>query len=146
MNKHHSKHLQNAWNLYGEESFSVELVEEIDVKTKENLLSREQYFIDLYESYNPDKGFNMNKSAWNRLGMTRSEESKVKQSNSKKTLTSDQILEMLKCFWIDKMGQIEIAERFNFCKSNVCLIVRGKVKYSSEIFDRFVKEHNIDTK
>lgn len=30
-NKHHCKHLQNAWNKYGESEFSCVLVEEVDV-------------------------------------------------------------------------------------------------------------------
>ena len=28
-NKHHSEHLQRAWNKYGEENFKVELIESI---------------------------------------------------------------------------------------------------------------------
>jgi len=42
-NKHRNKHLQNAFNKYGEKSFKVFLIEEC---TKENLQVREQYYIE----------------------------------------------------------------------------------------------------
>ena len=47
-NKHQNTHLQSAWNKYGEDAFVFEVIEEC--KT-EDLISREQFFID---SLNPD--------------------------------------------------------------------------------------------
>jgi len=38
-NRHSNKHLQNAWNKYGEVSFTFELIEEC---TKEELIEKEQ--------------------------------------------------------------------------------------------------------
>lgn len=55
-NKHHCKHLQNAWNKYGETAFKF-TVEEI-IKDNTILLNRERYFIQLYDSYN--HGYNEN--------------------------------------------------------------------------------------
>lgn len=55
--KHHSKHLQCAWNKYSEESFVFEIIEE--VLDKSNLIEREQYYLDIYESYNRNKGYNI---------------------------------------------------------------------------------------
>lgn len=43
-NKHHSKHLQNAWNKYGEESFKSEIIEECEIQY---LIKKEQYYIDI---------------------------------------------------------------------------------------------------
>lgn len=42
-NKHENKHLQNAWNKYGEENFKFEIVEQCEV---EELLIREQFYLD----------------------------------------------------------------------------------------------------
>jgi group I intron endonuclease len=55
--KHHSKHLQRAWNKYGEKNFVFEIIEE--VLDKSNLTGREQYYLDIHESYNRNKGYNI---------------------------------------------------------------------------------------
>lgn len=60
-NKHHSIKLQRAFNKYGENSFVIILIEECK---KENLLFREQYYIDtLLPKYNicPTAGSNLNR-------------------------------------------------------------------------------------
>lgn len=44
-NKHKNKHLQNAWNKYGENAFSAEVVE---ITSKELTLISEQIWIDKY--------------------------------------------------------------------------------------------------
>lgn len=56
-NKHHSRHLQNAWNKYGEDNFRfdiVELIDDIDL-----LLSAEQKWINKTKSYDYHYGYNM---------------------------------------------------------------------------------------
>ena len=60
-NKHHSKHLQAAWNKYSEECFEFEVLEIID-KSLDKLyfLQREQYWIDKFESHNKEFGYNVN--------------------------------------------------------------------------------------
>jgi len=60
-NKHHSIKLQRAYNKYGEISFIIILIEECE---KENLLPREQFYIDtLLPKYNicPTAGSNLNR-------------------------------------------------------------------------------------
>ena len=52
-NTHHSKHLQNSFNKYGESVFVCGIIEEYP---KELLDSKEKYWIDYYDSYN--KGYN----------------------------------------------------------------------------------------
>jgi group I intron endonuclease len=56
-NRHHSIHLQRAWNKYGENSFKFELVEEIT----ENLLEIEQNYLDKLKPY--ETGYNTSKVA-----------------------------------------------------------------------------------
>ena len=48
--KHHSRHFQNAWNLYGEDAFTYEILEECSADT---LITREQHYIStLSPEYN----------------------------------------------------------------------------------------------
>lgn len=61
-NKHHSRHLQNSWNKYGESSFVISILEKI--QRKENMLEREQYWLDFYKSWDINIGYNISKSAY----------------------------------------------------------------------------------
>lgn len=54
-NEHHSTHFQNAWNKYGKENFIFEIIEECEENI---LLKREQYYMDLYSSYDNYYGYN----------------------------------------------------------------------------------------
>lgn len=73
--KHHSPYLQNAWNKYGEGAFVFEILEECP---KENLIEREQYYIDLLGGV-----FNVGKVAGTRRGVPQSPETieKVRQAH-----------------------------------------------------------------
>lgn len=53
---HNNKHLQSAWNKYGKENFSFNIIEECDV---EDLNEREIYWIDKYDSYINKNGYNL---------------------------------------------------------------------------------------
>lgn len=78
---HSNLHLQAAWNLYGERVFEFSIIERIK---KDFLLEREQYWIDLLDATNPDKGYNVCKTAGNTLGRTFSEETKQIMNQAKK--------------------------------------------------------------
>lgn len=60
-NKHHSIHLQRAWNKYGQENFSFIIIEII--KNEDFQFEKEQYWLDKYESYNREVGYNIYKFA-----------------------------------------------------------------------------------
>ena len=63
-NKHHSNHLQYAWNKYGEDKFEFVILEYIDgSKGQKYLREREQYWIDFYNASNPEKGYNISKKS-----------------------------------------------------------------------------------
>lgn len=55
-NNHANIHLQYAWNKYGEENFVFEIIEET---SPENLLYREDYWIQYYNSDVGDYGYNI---------------------------------------------------------------------------------------
>lgn len=79
-NKHHSSKLQNSWNKHGSECFFFSVIEYvIDVKS---LISKEQYWIDLCDSYK--NGYNCSPIAGSVLGTKHSDETKAKMSASRK--------------------------------------------------------------
>lgn len=73
---HRNAHLQRSWLKYGEENFDFSILE--IVENKNDLIPREQFYMDLYECYNHNKGYNIMESAGNFLGRKHSEETKKK--------------------------------------------------------------------
>jgi len=73
---HHSRYLLRSWKKYGPNSFDFIILEQ--VKDKNNLLIREQWWMD-----NSDSSFNMSPTASSVLGIKRSEETKRKMSLSR---------------------------------------------------------------
>lgn len=79
-NEHHNPHLQFAWNKYKEESFEFSVIE---ICEKDNLLIREQFWLDKYKSYDNKYGYNICKIAGNTSGRCFSEETKQKIRESR---------------------------------------------------------------
>jgi group I intron endonuclease len=73
---HPNRHLQRAFNKYGEESFTHEVLE---LCSAEDCIVREQYYIDLLNPH-----YNICRIAGNSLGQKRSEETRRKIGLSKK--------------------------------------------------------------
>lgn len=65
-NKHHSKHLQNFYNKHPEAIFYFEVLE--IVQNREDLKEREQYYLDLFKSYDGINGFNICQFAGSTMG------------------------------------------------------------------------------
>lgn len=73
---HHSQHLQAAWNKYGEQNFSFEIIE---IAEPELCREREGYYMALYKTLDPKYGYNV--EIVNTNGITNaSEETKKKLS------------------------------------------------------------------
>lgn len=77
--KHHSKKLQNSVNKHGLDNFIFEVVEEC---SKDILIEREQYWIDLLGSYKT--GYNCNTKAGITLGMLGKKHSEDTKSKMRK--------------------------------------------------------------
>lgn len=83
-NKHHSKHLQRAYNKHGKDNFKFEIIEECRI---EELFEKEQYYLDnlLYaQDFISDinnkfveLGYNINPIANSPRGVTLSDETKL---------------------------------------------------------------------
>lgn len=81
-NKHHSIHLQRAWNKYGEQSFVFEIIEIIEDLSI--ILKREQYYLDSLKSWDRKIGYNICIIAGSSLGVKKTVEEKLKQSELRK--------------------------------------------------------------
>lgn len=77
-NRHVNNHLQNAYNKYGKDSFIFEVIENLEITNniKEDLLEREQFWID---NLRPE--YNILLVAGSTLGYHHTEETKQKISN-----------------------------------------------------------------
>ena len=79
-NNHKNEYLQSAWNKYGGDSFKIEIIELVDIisNDKNLLIEREQYWLDYYQSYDREIGYNLCPTAKNSLGYKHSEETRAK--------------------------------------------------------------------
>lgn len=105
-NRHHSFHLQRAYNKYGKENFTFEILEECPT---EHLFSMEHYWINMLYTYNRKYGYNISipngrggfatdkltreKQSKARTGMKLSEttKDKLRQINKGKTLSKENL-------------------------------------------------------
>jgi group I intron endonuclease len=76
-NKHHNKHIQSAWNKYGESNFIFRIIINCDIS---ELLIFENSYIEKYNAFNPEHGYNMNDPEHNFLNRKHSDATKEKLS------------------------------------------------------------------
>lgn len=126
-NKHHNKALQDDFNLFGEQSFSLVVLEEVEDKSK--LYDREQHFLDTVN----DK-YNELVVAGSRKGHKSTNETKDKISksmqgkirNDKAVLCDDDVLEIKYLLRDSNLSQQNIASMFNITKQSISKINLGK--------------------
>lgn len=70
-NVHVNKHLQSAWNEYGQLAFEFIILEYIF--NRNDLIDREQFWINLTDCHNPELGYNIRKIAKSNLGLKKKE-------------------------------------------------------------------------
>ncbi len=80
-NTHDNEKLQRAWNKYGGDAFTFEIIEFVLIP--ELLTTREQYWLDKVKPFG-NKGLNMAKIAGSSLGIKRSPETREKLSALKR--------------------------------------------------------------
>lgn len=94
-----NQYLRNAFNCYGIENFEIIIVEYVEDFSK--LDEREQYWMDYYESYNPEKGYNICSVASSTYGIKQSEEQRKMHSDFMKEKWKE---EDYRNFWHNKMA------------------------------------------
>lgn len=106
--KHRNRHLQNAWNKYGENAFVFEIIEYCE---PDQLLVREQWYFD---NWNPE--YNIYKTAGSGLGHKMTEEMKKFLSKlwTGRIISLEQKLKLSisnsgeRNFWFGKFGEHHI--------------------------------------
>ena len=73
--RHYNKHLQSAWNEYGEDAFEFTVIEYCSADT---LIARETAWVEYYDAMNRDRGYNIGFPDRH----TFTEESRMKMSKS----------------------------------------------------------------
>lgn len=77
--KHHSRYLQRAWDKYGEDNFLFSILEEC---SREDLIVKEQHWLDFFQCYKKKNGYNICSRADNTLGVKMTEGQRRKMSNA----------------------------------------------------------------
>lgn len=85
--RHHSRYLQRAWNKYGEGAFIFEIIE--PVLFVEDLITREQHWIDTLQASNARYGYNVSPTAGSPLGVKHTDETRAKTSERSKAQFTD---------------------------------------------------------
>lgn len=80
-NCHPNQYLQNAFNKYGEENFKFEIIEYCEIN---ELIIKEQHYLDLYKTYKNNIGYNLSPTAGRTLGIPCSQEKRIKIGKSNK--------------------------------------------------------------
>lgn len=80
-NYHSNPHLQSAWNKYGEDSFSFDVVTYCPFN---QLYKYENFWMNVYESYDRELGYNIALPSADGTSFSHSEESKKKMSETMK--------------------------------------------------------------
>lgn len=123
-NKHENEYMQNSFNKYGKDKFKFEIVE--IVYDTNDLLNREQFWLDHTKSYNRSIGYNILKVAGNCLGNVLKEETKEKlrRVNNKPiiqlTVNGEYVQEWL--------GARDVHRHLGYVPNNINLCANGKSK------------------
>ena len=123
-NTHCNKHLQNAWNKYGENNFSFEIIYECD--KNDDLNNLEKYYITKYNTIDSSIGYNLTTGG---EGYNLTNEIKNKISVSKrgqKSKLSIEDVRHIKMAMYCNMQRKEIALLFNTNEKILTTISMGK--------------------
>lgn len=145
---HHSKKLQNSYNLHGIESFAFSIIEEVD---RDRIVEAEQKYIDLYDCINV--GYNIIKKASpdfpyrstsedTREKLSRASKGKKRTDATKKIMSDSHLgdkcifskisdndaLEIRRLYLAGGISQAKLGAMFGITAPGVCAIVNNKVR------------------
>lgn len=151
INSHHSKHFQSAWNKYGENNFSFEILE--IVENSFELLIKEQYYLDTIifaqEYINKvntkfiELSYNMNPCSSNRLGTSQSKESilksKLNNPNRKNILQFDFNGNLIQ----EWESASDVEKTLNISKTQVLKCCKQQSEYASDFIFIFKEDEEL---
>ncbi len=118
LKKHFNKKLQNAWLKYGRENFSFNVIEECAV---EKLKEKEQFWINFYQSFRQNSGYNLVKIA-DRNTISEETKEKISKNHKKywknKKFSESHLANLSKSnprFWKDKKFSEKHIEKLKNC-------------------------------
>lgn len=140
--KHHSGHLQNAYNIYGIENFVYSIVE---CCSEEKIREREQYYINILKPR-----YNIQPTVGSSLGLKHTEETKLKISkankgriltqehkdnikkNHGKVIYTDELRKKFSVLFKGRKKSKETIEKMKLCKQNISDETRKKLSIASK--------------
>lgn len=150
-NYHPNRHLQNSYNLYGESKFVFEVVAYCQ---PEMLLSEEERYIQIFDSYN--NGYNLvEKPTHNNLGLKHTEESKEKMSVSAKkrgrnTGMAAHLINLIRQEFYEGARAGDLAKKFKLSRGAITKIVELRsyrdVPVKIDGYEEFIKQKQEDFK
>ena len=146
-NKHHSIHLQRAWNKYEEDNFVFEILEKVE--NKKNLIEREQIYLDIFK---PEYNIYIiaGSASGTKLSSERKEKIKQqvgKENNPNSKLTQKQINEIREGYIKNKYSVKMLTNKYNVGKSCIRRIIDNE-SWKDENYvpctkkENFKKENN----
>lgn len=138
-NEHHNLPLQRAYNKYGKDNFSIEIIED-DVPL-ENLKEREDYWIDKIGYYNIDGG----RKAFTPTALRNMSESHLNSVSPKRLLNKQEVLYILSIGDYCDGAQRAIASCANYSREVAkCIINRKTYKEISTEYDGYSEDEKLE--
>ena len=142
--KHKNRYLQRAWNKFKEENFIFFILEETGSE-KSELIKVEQKYLDLYNSYKRNVGYNLSTTSIGPNGIKRVDLKKYNISNKSKIVYQyDLSGNFIKKWKSASNAAIELG----FKKYGICNCCNGKLKQSHKYiwkYETIDNEKNINT-
>ena len=123
-NKHINRHLQNAWDKYGENNFKFEIIKECN--NTDNLNELEKHYIKKYNSNNINFGYNLTSGGEGyELNDSVKKQISINKRGQGSNLTEGDVTK-IKMLLYCLMDRDEISKIFNISKKVITQIATGK--------------------
>lgn len=132
--KHHSKHLQNAWDKYGEESFVFECLEYCE---PEQRLQLEHKYIVEYKSTDREFGYNVTEDVEHVAVLSKEDRDRISKAGIGRVWTEEQRQKFINTRTGKKMPKSSETKKKQFANGTAHLIRMSEV--SKEKYDEWRK-------
>lgn len=122
--KHHSKHLQSAWNKYGEESFVFECLEYCN---PEQMLQLEHKYIVDYNATNREFGYNITEDVEHVAVLSKEDRQRISKSLIGRKWTEEQRKKFIETRTGKRMPKSSETKRKQFAEGTASLIRMSEV-------------------